>query len=76
MGGEPAGVSNIMKISKNIFSEFKGDNWAKNACGNVTNQPLSACLAKSGMCHPANAAFPGQVRYQTKPRHIFGPVPD
>jgi hypothetical protein len=40
-------VSNIMKMSKNIFSVFKGDNLAKNACGNVISQALSACLAKS-----------------------------
>jgi hypothetical protein len=28
MGGEPPGVSNIVKMGKNILSEFEGDNWA------------------------------------------------
>jgi hypothetical protein len=46
-GGEPPGVSNIMKMSKNIFSELEGNNWAKDANGNVTSQALSSCLAKS-----------------------------
>jgi hypothetical protein len=26
------------------FSEFKGDNWAKIACGNISSQALGACL--------------------------------
>jgi hypothetical protein len=46
MGGEPPEVSNIMKMSKNIFSELKGNDWAKDASGNITSQVLSACLAK------------------------------
>jgi hypothetical protein len=46
-GGEPPGVSNIMEMGKNILSEFKGDNWAKSASGNVASQALSACLAES-----------------------------
>jgi hypothetical protein len=29
------------------FSEFEGDNWAKIACGNISSQALSACLAES-----------------------------
>ncbi len=46
-GGEPPGVSNIVKMGKNILSEFEGDNWAKSASRNVTSQALSACLAES-----------------------------
>jgi hypothetical protein len=32
---------------KNVFSEFEGNNLAKIACGNISSQALSACLAKS-----------------------------
>ncbi len=46
-GGEPPGVSNIVKIIKNAFSEFEGDNWAKIAYGNISSQALSAYLAES-----------------------------
>jgi hypothetical protein len=31
----------------NGFSEFEGDNWTKIACGNISNQALSAWLAGS-----------------------------
>ncbi len=41
------GVSNVVKMIKNVFSEFEGNNWAKSACGNVSSQALSACLAES-----------------------------
>jgi hypothetical protein len=47
MGGKPPEVSNIVKMGKNIFLEFEGDNWAKSASGNVASQALSACLAES-----------------------------
>jgi hypothetical protein len=47
MGGEPPGVSNIVKMIKNVFSEFEGNNWVKIACGNISSQALSACLAES-----------------------------
>jgi hypothetical protein len=30
-----------------FFSEFEGDNLVKSACGNVSSQALSACLAES-----------------------------
>jgi hypothetical protein len=30
-----------------FFSEFEGNNWAKIACGNISSQALSACLAES-----------------------------
>jgi hypothetical protein len=46
-GGEPPGVSDIVKMIKNVFSEFEGNNWAKIACGNISSQALSACLAES-----------------------------
>jgi hypothetical protein len=46
-GGERPGVSNIVKIIKNAFSEFEGNNWVKIACGNISSQALSACLAES-----------------------------
>jgi hypothetical protein len=46
-GGEPPGVSNIMKMSKNIRYELERNNWAKDASGNVVSQALSNCLAKS-----------------------------
>jgi hypothetical protein len=45
-GGEPPGVSNIVKMGKNIFAKFEGDNWAESASGNVTSQALGACLAE------------------------------
>jgi hypothetical protein len=47
MGGKPPGVSNIVEVIKNSFFEFKGDNGAKSAGGNVSSQALRACLAKS-----------------------------
>jgi hypothetical protein len=37
-------VSNIVKIIKNDFPEFKGKNWVKIACGNISSQVLSTCL--------------------------------
>ncbi len=46
-GGKPPGVSNIVKVGKNILLEFEGDNWVKSASGNVASQMLSACLAES-----------------------------
>jgi hypothetical protein len=46
-GGEPPRVSDIVKMVKNVFSEFEGNNWAKIACGNISSQALSACLAES-----------------------------
>jgi hypothetical protein len=45
-GGEPPGVSNIVKMGKNIFAKFEGYNWAKIASGNVTSQALGACLVE------------------------------
>ncbi len=47
MGGKPPRVSNIVKMIKNVFSEFEGNNWAKIACGNISSQGLSACLAEN-----------------------------
>jgi hypothetical protein len=46
-GGEPPEVSNIVKMIKNDFPEFKGNNWVKIACGNISSQALIACLAES-----------------------------
>jgi hypothetical protein len=46
-----------MKMIKNAFSEFEGDNWAKIACGNISSQALSACLAES--------LFEGFVTWET-----------
>ncbi len=46
-GGKPPGVSNIVEMIKNGFSEFEGDKGAKIACGNISNPALSACLAES-----------------------------
>jgi hypothetical protein len=40
-------MSNIVKIIKNDFPEFKGNNWAKIACGNISSHALSSCLAES-----------------------------
>jgi hypothetical protein len=40
-------VSDIVKMVKNGFSEFKVNNWTKIACGNISSQALSACLAES-----------------------------
>jgi hypothetical protein len=34
-------VSNIVKVCKNIFAKFEGDNWAESAGGNITSQALS-----------------------------------
>jgi hypothetical protein len=45
--GEPPEVSNIMKMIKNDFPEFGGDNWAKNACRNISCKLLSARLTES-----------------------------
>jgi hypothetical protein len=45
--GEPPVVSDIVKMIKNVFSELEGNNWAKIACGNISRQALSACLAES-----------------------------
>ncbi len=49
MGGKFPGMSNIMKMCKNIFSELLEDDWSKNASRNVTSQALGlgACLAES-----------------------------
>ncbi len=57
MGGEPPWVSNIVKMIKSDFLEFKDvllkfkkvtfDHWAKIACGNISSQAFSACLAES-----------------------------
>ncbi len=44
-GGKLPGMSNIVKMGKNIFAKFEGYNWAKIASGNVTSQALGACLA-------------------------------
>ncbi len=46
-GGKPPRMSNVMKMSENIFSELEGNNWAKSASGNVASQALSTCLAES-----------------------------
>jgi hypothetical protein len=40
-------VSNIVKIIKNVFPEFEGNDWVKIACENISSQALSACLAES-----------------------------
>jgi hypothetical protein len=32
---------------KNVFYEFEDNNWAKIACGKISSQALSACLAES-----------------------------
>ncbi len=45
-GGEPPGVSNIVKMGKNILAKLEGHDWAKIASGNVTSQALGACLAE------------------------------
>jgi hypothetical protein len=45
-GGEPPGVSNFVKMGKNIFAKFEGDIWAESASGNVTSQALGACLTE------------------------------
>ncbi len=47
MGGKPPRVSNIVEMIENDFSEFEGDNVAKIACGNISSQAVSACLAES-----------------------------
>jgi hypothetical protein len=31
---------------KNVFPEFEGNNWAKNACGIVSSKALSGCLVE------------------------------
>ncbi len=45
-GGKAPGVNNIVKMGKNIFAKFEGDNWAKSASGNITSQALGACLVE------------------------------
>ncbi len=45
-GGEPPGVSNIVKVGKNILAKLEGHNGTKIASGNVTSQALGACLAE------------------------------
>jgi hypothetical protein len=63
MGGEPPGVSNILKMIKNVFSEFEGNNWVKIACGNISSLALSACLAESrfkGYVQPSKLCVSGQ----------------
>ncbi len=45
-GGKPPGVSNIVKVGKNIFAKFERDNWAKSASGNIASQALGACLVE------------------------------
>jgi hypothetical protein len=34
-------------MGKSVFSEFLGDNGAKNACGNIASEALGACWAES-----------------------------
>ncbi len=46
-GGYPPEMSDIVKMIKNGFPEFKGDNSAEVACGNISSQALSASLAES-----------------------------
>ncbi len=46
-GGKPPGVSNIMKMIENVFSEFQWNNWTENSSGNITSQAMSTCLAES-----------------------------
>ncbi len=40
-------LDEIIRLIKNVFSELEGNNWAKIACGNVSSQALSACMAES-----------------------------
>jgi hypothetical protein len=40
-------MSDNVKMVKNGLSEFEGDNREKIACGNISIQALSACLAES-----------------------------
>jgi hypothetical protein len=47
MGGEPPGMSNIMKMWNNIFPEFLWNNWSEDASRNVASQALSIVLAES-----------------------------
>jgi hypothetical protein len=37
----------LVKMVKNGLSEFKRNNWTKIACGNISSQALSTCLAES-----------------------------
>jgi hypothetical protein len=46
-GRKSPGLSNIAKIIKNGFSEYKGISGAKSAGGNISSQALSACLVES-----------------------------
>jgi hypothetical protein len=45
--GKTPGVSDVVKMFKNGYSEFKGNNWMKIACGNISSQALSACQEES-----------------------------
>jgi hypothetical protein len=36
-----------VQVKENVFSKFFPHHWMENACGNVANQVLSACLSKS-----------------------------
>jgi hypothetical protein len=47
MKGEPPGMSNIVKMCKNIFPKFLGNSWSEDASRNVTSQALGACLVES-----------------------------
>jgi hypothetical protein len=40
-------VSDIVKMIKNVFSEFEGNYGAKIACGNISSQASSASLVES-----------------------------
>jgi hypothetical protein len=44
MGGKPPGVSNIVKMGKNIFAKFDGNKWAKK-CQWKYHQPGVGCLS-------------------------------
>jgi hypothetical protein len=46
-GRQASRDSNIVEMIENGFSEFEGNNGAKIACGNISSQALSACLAES-----------------------------
>ncbi len=45
-GGKPPRMWNIVKMEKNVFSEFLGDNGAKNAYWNIASEALGACWAE------------------------------
>jgi hypothetical protein len=46
-GGKLPGVSNMMKMIENVFSQFQWNKWMEISGGNVTSQALSVCLAES-----------------------------